>query len=227
MMERRSRSLTPAALALAMAMASIALPVAAAVDCPVTIPNGSPFPPGGGSFTDFEGDTPPTHGNGHLWVGYLSTDGAIVVGKDDVERDGSISLKFPWARRIVETVMVEGALTGTFAGELEIDVQPLHGPAPPARVRTNPQGVHVGSDIRFPTTGCWEVTGRAGTDSLTFVFLLLVEGQPLPSTATDAPDLPFSALGVMFLAAGLATAVASRRSAPTPRPGSVRGPPGG
>jgi len=72
-----------------------------ATSCPVTIPNGSPFPPGGGSFLRPPDGTPATdlrltHGDGLLWVGYLSPNGIIRVRDDYVEPDGSIELKFPW-----------------------------------------------------------------------------------------------------------------------------------
>lgn len=202
-----------AAIALAVSMASTALPTVAAAGCAVTIPNGSPFPPGGGSFMSADGRPPPTHGNDRLWVGYLAPDGVIVVGREDVKPDGSIELKFPWARRTVEHRTVDGALTGVFAGELEVDARRLDGSAAPALVTTNPSGVHVGSVITFPTTGCWEVIGRAGADTLSFVFFLRIEGQPMPNTATERPDSPLIALGISLLVASLATAVAPVREA--------------
>jgi hypothetical protein len=181
-----------------------AAPDAAAFACPVTLPNGSPFPPGGGSFS-FAGGAPPpgwvppTYGNGRLWVGYLPQHGVAMVRDDLVGSDGSIDMKFPWARRIVEYRDVGGALTGIFAGELEIDTRRLDASAPPARVETNPQGVHVGSGITFPTAGCWEITGTAGEDSLSFVILVLVDGQPLPITSMDPPAPPFIPLGILLL----------------------------
>jgi hypothetical protein len=200
------------AITLALCLASAALPAAAAGSCPVTIPNGSPLPPGGGSITTTDDTPPATHGNGQLWVAYLSPNGAIVVREDYVDPDGSIELKFPWARRIVETAVVDGALTGIFAGELDIDARRLDGPAASVRVHTNPQGVHVGSYIDFPATGCWEVTGTAGADSLTFVFLLLVEGQPIPNTAAESPKAPAIALGLVVTALAIVSAIDRLRS---------------
>jgi hypothetical protein len=198
-------------MAIALCLASAAVPAAAAAGCAVTIPNGSPLPPGGGSISTTDDTPPATHGNGQLWVAYLSPNGVIVVREDYVRADGSIELKFPWARRIVETRTVDGVLTGIFAGELEIEVRRLDAAAPAARVRTNPQGVHVGSLIEFPSTGCWEVTGRAGSDALTFVFLLQVEGQALPATNIEPsppPPPPLVPVGLAVLVVGLVTAVA-------------------
>lgn len=54
----------------------------AVFECSVTIPNRSPLPPGGGSFTGLPpGETPPTHGNGKLWT-VLTPDGLVVVDAD-------------------------------------------------------------------------------------------------------------------------------------------------
>jgi hypothetical protein len=207
----RSTTRAFAAIGVALSIAGIAMPTAGAVDCPVTIPNASPFPPGGGSFMAADGRPPPTHGNGLLWVGYLSPDGVIVVREDAVEADGSIELKFPWARRIVEYRTVDGALTGIFSGDLTIAARRLDASAPSPRVFTDPSGVHVTSVVTFPTTGCWEVTGRAGADTLTFVFALVIEGEPIPSTAIDPPEAPLTAFGIALLVAGLASVLACRR----------------
>ena len=182
----------------------------AAFECAVTLPNHDPLPPGGGSFSGYPaGELPPTHGNGQLWT-VLDPDGtARITQRDAIAPDGSVVLKFPWARRVVETAMVDGALTGIFAGDLTIETRRLDAPAPPATARMSPQGIHVGSLIRFPTAGCWEVTGRAGTDSLSFVFLLTIDGQPLPNTATMRGDSPLLLLGI--LACAVAGTLALRR----------------
>ncbi|HYI67352.1 MAG TPA: hypothetical protein VEW95_10545 [Candidatus Limnocylindrales bacterium] len=182
--------------------------VAGATSCPVTIPNGSPFPPGGGSFAPPPEGTPATnvpatHGDGLLWVGYLSWDGIIRVRDDYVEPNGSIELKFPWARKIVEYKTINGALTGIFAGELAIEAERLDGNAGPAGVYTNPSGVHITSLVTFPSTGCWQVTGRTGEEALTFTFLLLTESQTTPDTAAARPT-PFVSAGVALLVVGMA-----------------------
>jgi hypothetical protein len=204
-------------------------PVGAAFACPVTIPNESPFPPGGGSFAPPpEGtpatDVPRTHGAGLLWVGYLRSDGIIRVADDDVARDGSIELKFPWAREVVEYRAVDGALMPIFAGELEIEATRLDREGRHAGVYTDASGKHITSLVTFPSTGCWQVTGRTGVESLTFTFLLLTESQPTPDTAMQRPS-PAVGTGVTLLIISLALALrvgtgtrhlSGKASGPTP-----------
>ena len=121
--------------------------------CAVTFPNGSQPPDGniGG---------PGVHGNGLLWV---SLGSPVVV--NDAGPDGAVPDKFPWWRGV--------------SGSLRIDGRRLDGPAPPLAA-TIPDGYgSIGfqaSVVSFPTEGCWEVTGRAGEASLTFVTLVLKAG---------------------------------------------------
>jgi hypothetical protein len=75
-----------------------------------------------------------------------------------VDADGSVSIKFPWwtgpdahGRLRVTGTSVDGRL-GRVRGEY-------------ARA---PRDFHPGY-LRFPSQGCWKVTGRAGGSSLTFV----------------------------------------------------------
>jgi hypothetical protein len=121
--------------------------------CAVTFPNGSQ-PPGGNI------GGPGVHGNGLLWV----TLGSPVV-VNDAGPDGAVPDKFPWWRGV--------------SGSLRIDGRRLDGPAPPLAA-TIPDGYgSIGfqaSVVSFPTEGCWEVTGRAGEASLTFVTLVLKAG---------------------------------------------------
>jgi len=208
-------------LASVAALLASVVPVSAASGCPVTIPNRSHFPPGGGSFRPPpegtpETDIPLTHGDGLLWVGYLRSDGIIRVADDDVEADGSIELKFPWAREVVEYRTVNGALTGFFAGELEIEAHRLDGEGSDAGVYTNPSGKHITSLVTFPSTGCWQVTGRTGEEALTFTFLLLTESQPTPDTAMQTPSLAL-ATGATVLLMGLVLGlrVGTRRGCPS------------
>ncbi|HEU0305156.1 MAG TPA: hypothetical protein VFR32_11310 [Gaiellaceae bacterium] len=118
--------------------------------CAVTFPNGSQPPDGniGG---------PGVHGNGLLWVS-LGT--PVVV--NDTAPDGAVPEKFPWWRGV--------------SGSLRIDGRRLDGPAPPLSANI-PDGYgstgFQASVVSFPTEGCWEVTGRAGEASLTFVTLVL------------------------------------------------------
>ena len=119
--------------------------------CPVTKPNG----------TTYQGHrVENSHGNGALWTG-LWSDGTVVFrpgGPGFVHRDGSLSMKFGWYRGV--------------RGKLTIQGRRLDGPAPPLRARI-PEGYgDIGfqsTALIFPTEGCWEVTGKVGEASLTFV----------------------------------------------------------
>ena len=117
--------------------------------CPVTLPNEKTYTgePGVG---------------GNYWNEALSTglwpDGKVVI---KVSGDGALSMKFWWWR------LVKGRLT--------IEGRRLDNPAPPLR-SIIPDGYgEIGfqaSGLVFPTPGCWEVTGRIGDKSLTFVTLV-------------------------------------------------------
>lgn len=123
---------------------------AATGTCPVTRPNGS-RPPGstfGGEF----------HGNGALWVGVPPSN--VVVLEPDT--GGALSTKFGWWRAVTGTLTITGRrLDGT--------APPLSASVPDGYGDTGFQS----SGISFPAEGCWEVTGRAGGASLTFVTLVL------------------------------------------------------
>jgi hypothetical protein len=145
--------------------------------CPVTTPNGSTPP--------LELPSPFHHGNGHLWT-VLYPQGRVVVSPEQVWRDGSIAVKWPWWR----------AERGQ---ELTIEGRRLDAPAPPLGVEIPvqyDQFYFQATGLIFPTPGCWEVTGRAGEASLTFVVLVQVaaakpEAIATPEAATPAAT-PFS-----------------------------------
>lgn len=124
--------------------------VAAVDPCPITVPNGS-RPPGPTFGAEF-------HGNGSIWVGTWHSN--VVVWPR--AGDGSITTKFGWWRGVT--------------GNLQIEGHRLDGPAPPL-VGHVPNGYgesgFQSSGITFPTEGCWQVTGRVGNASLTFVALVL------------------------------------------------------
>jgi hypothetical protein len=67
-------------------------------------------------------------------------------------------MKFPWVRGV--------------RGKLTIQGKRLDAPAPPLRAHI-PDGYgdtgFQATGIIFPTEGCWEVTGKVGDSSLTFV----------------------------------------------------------
>jgi hypothetical protein len=78
-------------------------------------------------------------------------------GPGFVLSDGSLKMKFPWWRKAEAT--------------LEITGRRLDATAPPLRAKIGRSlDVHmVPTYIIFPTTGCWEVAGKVGKDSLVFV----------------------------------------------------------
>ena len=135
-------------------------PGALAKGCPVTLPRSWDPPPGVSADALFGSDR--SYGNGQLWVGGLGANGVIVATPEFVEEDGSVGWKFGWWREV--------------SGLLTITGRRLDGPAPPLRAyvaagytmtRFQASGVH------FPTEGCWEVTGKVGTTTLTLVTLVM------------------------------------------------------
>ena len=129
--------------------------IAATSACPVTTPNGS-NPPGVAA-----ADSGSIHGNGGLWVA-IAYGGIIPAGKSNQQPDGSTRMKFPWWRGDV--------------GELRISGVRLDGAAPPLRADVpsgyGPTGFQA-SGVFFPTQGCWEITGRAGSAALTIVVMVV------------------------------------------------------
>jgi len=79
-------------------------------------------------------------------------------GAGFVDRDGALGIKFPWERLMEGSLIVGG--------------RRLDGDAAPARAYMNHGYGKVGFQptyLVFPTPGCWEITGRIGDRSLTFV----------------------------------------------------------
>lgn len=134
--------------------------------CAVTLPNGSELP---GVVThrgpnDNPGDNSNLYGNGKLWT-TLWPNGTVVFrpgGPGSVESDGSLGMKFPWWRGV--------------RGKLAISGRRLDGAAPSLRAHI-PEGYgdtgFQSTALIFPTPGCWEVTGKVGDASLTFVTRVL------------------------------------------------------
>ena len=117
--------------------------------CPVTLPNGH-YPPGQASRL--------SHGNGRLWV-ELYPRGVIRPAYYARARpNGAIAVKFPWTRGVPGHLTITGR-------RLDSDAPALRSSVPDGYGRTGFQSTAV----IFPTTGCWEVTGRVGSASLTFV----------------------------------------------------------
>ena len=101
-------------------------------------------------------------GNGRLWVGGLWPSGVIQAGPRFINTDGSVGMKFGWWRNV--------------RGHLRITGRRLDATAPPLRAHV-PDGYGItgfqSSGVIFPTAGCWQVTGQAGTAKLTFVTMVI------------------------------------------------------
>lgn len=134
------------------------------VDCPVTVPNGSP-PPG-------EDARPGDHGNGEIWTA-LWPDGAVLMRPEDTRADGSMGMKWPWWRAVPGQLTISGrrldgnapAAWAETPGGRRLDPAT---PKPGLRYGESPPGFQA-VGLFFPTEGCWEITARAGDASLTFV----------------------------------------------------------
>jgi hypothetical protein len=132
--------------------AAVGTPVA----CPVTAPNGQQPPSGENVFGRGRGG----HGNDGLWTNLWTWgEGVVQVPPTHVNPDGSLGgMKWPWWRDVPGRLSIEGR-------RLDADAQPLRVEVPDGYGERGFQP----SGLIFPTTGCWEVTGRAGDASLTFV----------------------------------------------------------
>ena len=96
-------------------------------------------------------------------------------GAGFVTRDGSLGMKFGWWRGV--------------SGQLRIEGHRLDAAAPPLRAEV-PSGYgdrgFQATYVIFPTPGCWEVTGRVGDASVTFVTKVVKIGDG-PAWRRDAP----------------------------------------
>ena len=131
---------------------------AAADSCPVTRPNGR-IPPGEQAFAGSN-----YLGNGSLWTDLYPN--PIRPRPDDLRKNGSIELKVPWWRGVPGRLRIEGR-------RLDASAPPLSAWIPTGYGRKGFQS----TAITFPTAGCWEVTGRVGEASLTFVSLIVESGE--------------------------------------------------
>jgi hypothetical protein len=121
--------------------------------CPLTLPN-ERTPRG-------QADAGMNHGNGKLWTA-MWPHNVLIASGSYIRPDGSVWMKWPWWRRV--------------KGRLTVTGRRLDGEAPPLTAAI-PSGYgdrgFQPSGITFPTEGCWEVTGAAGSARLTFVTLVL------------------------------------------------------
>jgi len=142
--------------------------------CPVTQPNGKA--PSELEHPEQEGG----YGNDALWTNlWMWGQGEVVVPTSHVLPDGSFGeMKWAWYRYR--------------PGELTIGGRRLDAPAPPLRAWApdgyGDRGFQV-SGLVFPTGGCWEVTGRVGKASLTFVtWVVPPPGEPGSNATPVALD---------------------------------------
>jgi len=103
------------------------------------------------------------YGNGSLGTS-LGRDGTVIFkpgGPGCVGRDGSLWMKWPWWRGLRGALVVEGR-------RLDATSLPLRAWIPNGGFGYRDIGF-MPSALIFPEPGCWEVTGRAGEASLSFV----------------------------------------------------------
>jgi hypothetical protein len=102
---------------------------------------------------------PHFHGGDGLWTSLWR---GSPSAPDAVLQDGSLSMKVPWWRGV--------------KGNLTIEGKRRDGAAPPLSSRT-PHGYRdtgfQSTGLIFPIEGCWEVVGRVGEVSLTFVIFVI------------------------------------------------------
>ena len=153
----------------------VTAPSKPATACEVTRPNGIVA---GTAARD-----PYSYGNSRLSLGPfgLWPDGIVVFkpgGPGFITPDGSLGMKFGWTRAV--------------RGELRIDGHRLDAPASPLRSHIPTGYGEIGfqaTSLVFPSPGCWEVTGRVGDASLTFVTKVVKIGNG-PSSRRDVSEAP-------------------------------------
>lgn len=89
----------------------------------------------------------------------------IPSGPGFVLPDGSLKMKFPWWKKTEAKLTITGR-------RLDAAAPPLR-----AEVGESADPHMVPTYIIFPTTGCWEVTGKAQNSMLTFVTRVVKVGR--------------------------------------------------
>jgi hypothetical protein len=138
--------------------------------CAVTTPNR--IVAGGGE------EDPNSYGNRQVSVFGLWPDGTVVFkpgGAGFLTRDGSLGMKFGWLRGVPGQLRIEGR-------RLDASAPPLRGEVPSGYGALGFQASYV----VFPMPGCWEVTGRVGDASVTFVTMVAKIGDG-PAWRRDVP----------------------------------------
>jgi hypothetical protein len=158
-------SMTPRMVFLAISLlwaASVAASGDDSTSCPVTKPNWR-TPPA-------QPASPNRHGSESLST-VLYPEGTVKFSPDGpgfVLPDGSLMMKFPWWKETRDKLTITG--------------RRLDATAPPLRAEIGASDdVHmVPTYIIFPTAGCWQVTGKAGNATLTFVTRVVKIGSGPP-----------------------------------------------
>jgi len=146
--------------------------------CSTTLPNGN-TPPG-------EHPSSLDYGNGKLWTN-LWPEGVVLMlpERDYATPGGPFAMKWGWWRGVT--------------GQLTVMGRRLDGAAPPLTASI-PDGYgdygFQSTSIIFPTAGCWEVTGRAGDASLTFVTRVVEIREPAMTTVAAAAAASASPLAI-------------------------------
>ena len=110
---------------------------------------------------------PGSYGDGRMSVG-VGPDGIIIFragGPGFVTSDGSLGMKVGWRRGERGALKIEGRRLDGGASVLRAEIAGGYGDF----------GFQP-SYLIFPTPGCWEVTGRVGTASITFTTLVVKLG---------------------------------------------------
>jgi len=126
-------------------------------DCRVTIPRTTPD-----SLNNALG-TRNAYWNGNLYSASLWPDATVTIGPrgaGSILPDGSLQMKYPWFR------------AAGLTGKLVITGRRLDAAAPPLKANIPSGYLDTGfqaTALIFPTEGCWEITGKVGDTTLTFV----------------------------------------------------------
>lgn len=132
--------------------------------CPVSRPT-----------TDVPSELPETsepmyYGHDGLWT-MLWRQGRVIFepgGPGFVLPDGSLGMKWGWIPFVPGDLTIEGRRLDRSAPPLQSEISGL---------ATTDEGIDFfPTYLIFPTAGCWEVTGRIGETSLTFVTLVVKVG---------------------------------------------------
>lgn len=108
---------------------------------------------------------------------YLWPEDKVVFKPDGpgfIESDGSLVMKWPWHRyNIKGQVVIEGRRLDLLAPPLRAIVGDCYDKNTAAPSCGYGDTGFIATTLIFPTEGCWEVTGRVGSHTLTFVTLVV------------------------------------------------------